>query len=284
MQTVGQIIREHRLGLGLTLSALAQSVGVAKSYLSMIENHRVVNPPSGELLVAMERALEIESGQLSLAGDWARAPQAVREQVQRLSGDAERGRELARFLKEAATASGGAGGGNLDDLYRSGQLRRRIEQALGPVEGSSDDQAAVNAVAAETPPLYRIPLINKVAAGYPTGFTDLDYPARVADSYLSCPGLNDPDAFAATVVGDSMMPDYREGDIVVFSPAADVGDGCDCFVRLEPDHETTFKRVFFDEGGAVVRMQPLNPQFPPTLRAREQVAGLYRAVWRYSKL
>jgi repressor LexA len=132
--------------------------------------------------------------------------------------------------------------------------------------------------------LYRVPLVNKVAAGYPCGFTDLDYPARVADSYLSCPGLNDPDAFAATVIGESMMPDYLEGDIVVFSPSAEVTEGSDCFVRLEPDHETTFKRVFFSEQGAVVRLQPLNQKFPPVVRTREQLAGLYRAVWRYSKL
>lgn len=44
-----------------------------------------------------------------------------------------------------------------------------------------------------------------------------------------------------------MLPDYREGDVVVFSPARAVASGSDCFVRLEPDHESTFKRVFFEE-------------------------------------
>src|SRR6185295_16344626 len=82
------------------------------------------------------------------------------------------------------------------------------------------------------------PLINKVAAGYPTEFTDLGYPARVADEYVSAPGVTDADAFAARVVGDSMMPLYREGDIVVFSPERDTKDGDDCFVRLERDDET----------------------------------------------
>jgi SOS-response transcriptional repressor LexA len=131
---------------------------------------------------------------------------------------------------------------------------------------------------------YRVPLINRVAAGYPTGFTDLDYPARIADRYVPAPDLDDPDAFALIVCGESMLPDYREGDIVFFSPAAAVEDGCDCCVRLEPDHETTFKRVFFEDDGSAVRLQPLNPAFAPRTLPREDVAGLYRAVGRVSRV
>lgn len=283
MRALGELIHELRLERGMTLSELAEATGSTKSYLSMIENHRVANPPSDDLLVSIEAALGVMDGRVCKAGDWERAPVAVRDQVQRLAGDAARGRDLARYIQDAAADRQG-GGKNLDGLYRSGQLRRMIERTLGPGDTSREDGPAFPALGSEKMPMHRIPLVNKVAAGYPGGFTDLDYPARVADDYLSCPGLSDPDAFAASVVGESMMPDYREGDIVVFSPAADVLDGCDCFVRLEPDHETTFKRVFFDEDGALVRLQPLNPKFPPAVHARELVAGLYRAVWRYARL
>jgi repressor LexA len=283
MQTVGELVRALRLERGLTLATLAEAIGSTKGYLSMIENHRVAKPPSSEVLRSLEEVLGVTDGRLHLAGDWERAPEVVRDQVQRLAGDVERGRDLARFINESAAARSG-GGKNLDELYRSGELRRRIERTLGSEESGKYAVGNLPAVTQGEVALYRVPLVNKVAAGYPGGFTDLDYPARVADDYLSCPGLNDPDAFAATVIGQSMMPDYREGDIVVFSPSADVSDGSDCFVRLEPDHETTFKRVFFDEGGTLVRLQPLNPKFPPAVYGRERVAGLYKAVWRYSKL
>ncbi len=289
MQTLGELIRELRRGRSMTLSALAGSIGSTKSYLSMIENHRVANPPSDELLALMEEALGVTDGRLRRAGDWERAPVAVRDQVQRLAGDVARGRDLARFIQTAATKRRG-GGKNLDGLYRSGQLRRMVDRTLGSVGAGAVDGFVKGTPGPGPGPgpgvvsLHRVPLVNKVAAGYPSGFTDLDYPARVADDYVGCPGLDDPDAFAASVIGESMMPDYREGDIVVFSPAAEVSDGCDCFVRLEPDHETTFKRVFFDEGGASVRLQPLNPKFPPSVHPRERVAGLYRAVWRYAKI
>ena len=239
-------------------------------------------PPSAGLLSSLESVLGVTDGRLCRAGDWERAPEGVRDQVARLTGDAARGRDLARFIQEAATRRSD-GGRNLDRLFHGGQLREMIEQTLGS-DVPEQTGGALGVSVSDRPPMYRVPLINKVAAGYPSGFTDLDYPARVADDYLSCPGLNDPDAFAAAVVGESMLPAYREGDIVVFSPAAEVADGCDCFVRLEPDHETTFKRVYFDGDGAWVRLQPLNAKFPPAVHAREQVAGLYRAVWRYARL
>ncbi|MGB0767502.1 MAG: S24 family peptidase, partial [Phycisphaeraceae bacterium] len=107
---------------------------------------------------------------------------------------------------------------------------------------------------------------------------------RIADEYVRVPDLADPDAFAARVIGDSMEPEYREGDIVVFSPARDVRDGVDCFARLEPDHESTFKRVFFDHAHHAIRLEPLNPDYPTRTVDREQVAGLFRAVWRMSRL
>ena len=126
------------------------------------------------------------------------------------------------------------------------------------------------------------PLSNKHTV---THRRDLDYPARVADEYVGCPDVPDAGAFAARVVGDSMLPDYRAGDVVVFSPAAAVADGCDCFVRLEPDHESTFKRVFFEGKRAEkIRLQPLNPKFAAQVVERRRVAGLYKAVWRLQRL
>ena len=124
-------------------------------------------------------------------------------------------------------------------------------------------------------------MINKLAAGYPRDFTDLGYPVGVADEYIRCPDLADPDAFAARVVGDSMTPQYVEGDIVIFSPARDVRNGSDCFARIWPDDETTFKRVFFETGPnreELIHLQPLNPAYPARVLPREGVVGLFAAV------
>jgi len=128
-----------------------------------------------------------------------------------------------------------------------------------------------------------VPVINKVSAGYPSDFNDLDYPVGVADDYVRCPDLHDPNAFAVRVVGDSMEPKFREGDIVIFSPAAEVHNGDDCFVRFAMPHETTFKRVFFDPDNKV-RLQPRNEKYSPQIVDGKRINGLYRAIIKYEKL
>src|SRR5262249_20154948 len=148
------------------------------------------------------------------------------------------------------------------DAYLSGVLQDLVEKAAGNVEA-----VATNAV----------PVINRVAAGYPSDFTDLSYPRGVADDYVACPEVHDEQAFAARVHGDSMTPKYNEGDIVIFSPAAAPRSGDDCFVRFADGH-TTFKRVFFEtdeDNTAVIRLQPRNERYRPQTVAAEQVTGLY---------
>lgn len=255
----GAVVRARRGELGLSLADVAERVGCARSYLSAIETGRRATP-SEEIVGRLEGALELPEGELRRRAEWARTPAGVRAGVARLRAASE---SASRTLAELAAS------GSLDEAYRSGRL-----QALVAAMGGKRD------VAPAALPM-EVPLINKVAAGYPAGFTDLGYPARVADEYVRVPDLSDPDAFAARVVGDSMSPDYREGDVVVFSPARDLVDGCDCFARLEPDDESTFKRVYFEkgeDGAELIRLQPVNHRYPARTLPREKVAGLYRAV------
>ena len=85
MSTVGSIIRQRRLELGLTLAEVAQSSGATKGYLSMVETGRVNNPPSTALLERIERALQLDAGQLVEQANWQSAPQSVREAMQQLA-------------------------------------------------------------------------------------------------------------------------------------------------------------------------------------------------------
>ncbi|MEM1071569.1 MAG: LexA family transcriptional regulator [Planctomycetota bacterium] len=275
------LLRERRVSLGLSLTTLAARVGCAKSLLSQIETGVRSTPPKPTMLRKLESALGWPAGWLDEPAAWARTPEGVRRQVERSS---EAARRLRAILAEAASGSGsdrvraGSVRGTLDGLYASGELRRLVD-AVDPL-GSALRGPGLDSVFPASLP-HEVPLINRVVAGYPTEFTDLGYPARVADEYVRVPDLADPDAFAARVVGDSMSPDYREGDVVVFSPAKAVRDGCDCFARLEPDQTTTFKRVFFEtdgDGAERIRLQPLNASYPPTVLPRSEVAGLYRAV------
>ncbi len=303
---LGGLVREARRALRLSLDQLAARVGCAKSYLSAIETGARANPPSEALLTRIEHELALARGSLCAMAHWHNTPEPVRASVLRLRSQQEAAQALVSHLRRHASAAGGAvqsgphafptpsspsapsggggraadGGGvpwvasSLDDLYRSGELRRLVDR-VSPREDQSSRCGPAQTLADMLP--AQVPLVNLVAAGTPTEFTDLGYPARLADGYINTTDTGDADAFAARVRGDSMEPLYREGDIVVFSPAKVVKSGMDCFVRLEPDHETTFKRVYFEDDGRV-RLQPLNSAHAPRVLAREQVAGMYAAV------
>lgn len=260
---LGAVLRERRTSLGLTLSQVANRVDCAKSYLSEIETGVRERPPGPDLLGRLESALGLDAGQLLEIAHWEATPESVRKQVTHSRHAAMRLRELLASTQEKHDA--------LDRAFGSGELRRLVE-SLDPTLPKGMELVALP---------REVPVINNVKAGYPSEFTDLGYPARVADEYIRVPDIDDADAFGARVVGDSMEPEYREGDVVIFSPKLSVASGTDCFVRLEPDHETTFKRVYFEvdsAGQEMIRLQPLNSAYPPVVVPRERVAGLYSGV------
>jgi SOS-response transcriptional repressor LexA len=130
-----------------------------------------------------------------------------------------------------------------------------------------------------------VPMINRIATDAPHNPTG-EPPARGAEGYLTCPDVSDPEAFAARVHGDSMTPKYRQGDIVIFSPALAPRDGDDCFIRFT-DGQTTFKRLFFETGDdkrPMLRLQPRNERHRPQTVPSERVTGLYKAVFRYQRV
>ena len=75
---------------------------------------------------------------------------------------------------------------------------------------------------------------------------------------------------------------------MIFSPAAEVKSGDDCFVRFvrgdrPNDSEAALKRVFFDSPSEV-RLQPLNERYAPTLLEPSEIRAVFRAVARYERL
>jgi len=257
--SLGQIIRQKREQLHLTLDEVGNRVGFSKPYLSTIETGKVKNPPSDELLAKLERILEFEPGLLLHIAHMERLPSDIRQEYESAEAEKQKWRQFVKNLIHKK-----ADAGRLSDLLAKSNL---------DIEPAEVSLAAGRLV----------PIINKVAAGYPTDFDDLNYPAGVADDYVRCPDLHDPNAFAVRVVGDSMEPRFREDDIVIFSPVAEVHNGDDCFVRFAMPHETTFKRVFF-EADNKVRLQPRNDKYPPTIVDGKRINGLYRAIIKYEKL
>ncbi len=257
--SLGKIIRKKREQLNLTLDEVSGQIGFSKPYLSTIETSRVKNPPGDELLRKLEKALEFEPGLLLHIAHMEGMPSDIRQKYESAEAENSKYRQFIKNLIHKKTDVS-----KLDSFLAESNLD--IEQGKASLSAGR-----------------MVPVINKVAAGYPEDFNDLDYPVGIADDYVRCPDIHDPNAFGVRVVGDSMQPKFREGDIVVFSPAAEVHNGDDCFIRFAEPHETTFKRVFFEPDNKV-RLQPRNENYSPLIVDGKRINGLYRAAIKYEKL
>lgn len=259
--SLGKIIRQKREEMNLTLDEVARRIGYSKPYLSTIETDRVKNPPADELLARLEQLLQFDQGFLVQIAHFEGLPADIREAFETSKAENDHWRALIRQIVEQ--------GGNIEEL--------RDHETVRGILAESDNVEGI-------PTAGRlVPIINNVAAGYPMDYDDKGYPPGGADDYVRCPDLHDPHAFAVRVVGDSMEPKYRQGDIIIFSPAVAVNTGDDCFVRMSDPHETTFKQVFFEQAGDI-RLQPRNHQYPPIMLPRERINGLWKAVIRYERL
>jgi phage repressor protein C with HTH and peptisase S24 domain len=253
--SLGEILRNKREELGFTLDEVSSKVKFSKPYLSTIETGKVKHPPSDELLRKLEKALGFETGVLLHIAHKERSPTDIKEKLEASEAEIER---LQHVVRELAKDKGAAVGEEIEAALKT-EVRGTLSAGR------------------------LVPIINKVSAGYPTDFDDLDYPVGIADDYVRCPDLHDPNAFAVRVVGDSMEPKFKEGDIVVFSPAAQVQNGDDCFVRFTMPHETAFKRVFF-EANDMIRLQPRNDKYAPTMVESKRINGMYRAIAKVERL
>lgn len=112
--------------------------------------------------------------------------------------------------------------------------------------------------------LKPVPRISFVQAGPWREVVDPYAPGAAEDYLLTDQDLG-PHAFALTIQGDSMTPDFREGDIVIIDPDVRPSPG-DFVVARNGRDEATFKkyrpRGINERGELVVELVPLNEDYP----------------------
>ena len=77
--------------------------------------------------------------------------------------------------------------------------------------------------------------------------------------------------FGLLIKGDSMSPEYRDGDIIILEKVEDCESGNECVVMVN-GNEGTFKKVIKNENGII--LQPLNPKYQPMVYTNEQIEQL----------
>ncbi|MFG0677715.1 LexA family protein [Delftia sp. WSY_7] len=159
----------------------------------------------------------------------------------------------------------------------SNAIAREIEQKTGkptgwmdqPAERSTDPRGAPN-VEIAMPEVRRVPLISHIQAGAWKEIADTFQPGD-AEEWLFTDRKHSNTTFALTIRGNSMEPDFKEGDRVLIDPCARPRPGS--FVAAKNGREeATFKkyrpRSIDILGNEVFELVPLNNDYP-TLRSDE---------------
>jgi SOS-response transcriptional repressor LexA len=141
---------------------------------------------------------------------------------------------------------------------------------LATGRGEMDESDGMNFTNAQrvVDDVRRIPVLNYVQAGNPTHAID-DYMtgdgmAEIVLDAMTSQELS-MESFALVIRGNSMEPEFKDGDIVVIDPSVKPDPG-DCVVaKLDKDDETTFKkyrsRGMDAAGHHVFELVPLNEDY-----------------------
>ena len=105
-------------------------------------------------------------------------------------------------------------------------------------------------------------------------------PAARSNSLAHLTGCDDGEFI--TVTTDEMAPAYAPGDVVVVSPSRAATHGDDCLVRFADTDEALLRRYYVE--GERIRLQPLNPAYPPRLCHRDEIKHTAGVVCRIERI
>jgi phage repressor protein C with HTH and peptisase S24 domain len=123
----------------------------------------------------------------------------------------------------------------------------------------------------------RIPLIGFTQAGSDGYFDDGGYPVGGGWDEVTLPEIGDPNAYALEISGDSMEPVFRDGDMVIVSPAAPIRRGDRVVVRTLRGEVMT--KQLSRRSARRIELRSLNPEHPNYSFDLTEVSWMHRIVW-----
>lgn len=272
--TINERIRQRRKELGLSAEDLAAALGVSRATIYRYESAETEKLPSS-VLEPLARALLTTPADLMgwkkaaapaffaatfdrLCLAWDRTP----EQVERDTGlSHERLLRLRRSEdrptpEEAARLA----------TYFSVPLHLLAPQQPGP--GGKAEGGNVLPYVPEHTHTRTIPVLGKVPAGVPIEAVEEVIDRIPLSGGFACDGEA---YFGLLVTGDSMVPEYLDGDVVIIraQPTADTGDDVIAYIG---GADATLKRIAITASG--IQLRPLNPAYKTRRFTNAQIESL----------
>jgi phage repressor protein C with HTH and peptisase S24 domain len=122
-----------------------------------------------------------------------------------------------------------------------------------------------------------VPLLGFAEAGSGGYFDDGGFPVGEGWDEIAFPAVSDEHAYALEVSGQSMEPAYRDGDVILVSPAAPIRRGDRVVVRTK-DGEVMAKELK-RRSAKTLELRSLNAAHPDRSIAVPDVLWIARIIW-----
>jgi phage repressor protein C with HTH and peptisase S24 domain len=126
-------------------------------------------------------------------------------------------------------------------------------------------------------PASSVPLLGFAQAGAGGFFEDAGFPQGQGLDRVDLPVGAREDAYALKVQGDSMLPLYRDGDVLIVEPGAALHKGDRVVVRTGGGE--VMAKVLGRRTPEAVRLVSLNPDHPERELAMRDIEWMARIVW-----
>ena len=141
----------------------------------------------------------------------------------------------------------------------------------------SGARTLANAAGAARSMMRRIPLIGFAQAGGEGYFDDGGFPVGGSWDEMTLPDVGDAHAYALEISGDSMEPVFRDGDMVIVSPAAPIRRGDRVVVRT--NRGEVLAKQLARRSARRIELKSLNVAHPDHSYELSDVAWMHRIVW-----
>jgi phage repressor protein C with HTH and peptisase S24 domain len=153
-------------------------------------------------------------------------------------------------------------------------IARVLEASGASVEEFSDLLAGRKG---QPPKRRQVPLIGFTQVGKSGFFDDSGFPVGTSWDEIEAPGIVDQNAYAVEIQGDSMLPVYREGDIVIVSPSTSIRKGDRVIARTTGGD--VLARILHRQSAKTVELAAFNP--PDDIKSIEMkdIDWIARIIW-----
>jgi phage repressor protein C with HTH and peptisase S24 domain len=122
-----------------------------------------------------------------------------------------------------------------------------------------------------------VPLLGFAEAGAGGYFDDGGFPAGEGWDEIAFPSVSDDHAYALEVSGQSMEPAYRDGDVIIVSPAAPIRRGDRVVVKTNAGE--VMAKELKRQTAKSIELKSLNAQHPDRTVAAADVLWIARIIW-----